>query len=306
MLEFLKWFKRKREKTSPAAEELSTAERREKPETERLRKIVLWSFFASQGDPELQRIFLSNVVRIHPELIDSMQAWANELKFEERLEEKRVVGTETEDSGSELTFSIDPRALELHPSGPKLIADVKRIVSGDSHPKGSVPKPDSPDFYPEVLAETSRRVADLFKTALPALYEGKEPVYHSIENCTDRLVRRDTEWMVFYEDLEEQIVHDLELEPAQRAQMTQRIQARREFIGVSLLCKYGLSEKRVSAVPILAPEIQEVFEEVGKYVRSNRERYLAPVVSPGGESRPSDLRELLDYWKKETDEEIML
>lgn len=264
---------------------------KERPEFERLRKIVFWSFYASQGDPGVQKTVLSNVVRMHPDLIPSMEEWVKKFSFS-------PPGKDSE----EKDWTIDKDLLLSEPSGARLLRDVSRFVVGHLHPEGSVPEADTSEFDEDIRKETARRVADLFSTALPAMLENKKPVFESIEACADALLYRDSSLMMFYREMKKQ-AKDSSFSKEQRATARRRIAMRKE-VGVSLVFKYALSEKRATAVPRLAPEVQAVFEAVGEHIRSH--------TRPWGRnkrvyaSRPAEYIIVADEWKKATKENVEL
>lgn len=286
-----------------AGDSVESSIEKEKPEFERLRKIVFWSFYVSQGEPRLQFTILSNVVRMHPELIHDMRSWAAILKFSK---DKTADTTQADASlePEEMNWSVDQETLLKEPSGARLLRDVRRFVSGHLHPEGSLPETGTEEFTKEVLSETALRVADLFKTLLLAERKGEEEealVFESLENCANELIYRDSDRLSVYSDLKKQ-TRDSSLSLEDRRFARRSVSMRKE-IGVSIVCKYALSKDRHTATPRLAPEIQELLEAVGDYMRSHTTPWRKKRVYA---KRSVEFILVTHEWKKATKEEISL
>ena len=306
----------------PDLGEPSDIEKREDPGTERLRKTVFWSFFVSQGDPALQRLVLSNVVRLHPEVISSIEQWGKELHFlfkpdvavkHDDLKRLRAAETafgvespECQKLRREFMWTVDTDKFDKNTSAQLLMEDVKKFVKGRIHPKGTTSEPDSPEFHFNIRTETKLRVVDLLATILPARIENKPEAFDSIEDFSLKLIEKDFQLMQSYAYFKSEEAKESDEKRAHRI-------LARESIGVSLICKYGLSAKRNEAVPRLSSDVQDVLENAGNYIRANKEKFLAPVEgNKRGVLRPrktltlSKLTELLAHWKQETGEDIVL
>lgn len=295
--------KRSQEQSSPQNSTIENNdlghEQNERPETKRLREIVLWSFFVSQGDPTLQKKLLSNVVRLHPELITNICDWARELNFKEQMIVKEDDRGVSADPQYVLGWHIDERALELDPSGKRLLADVRRFVLGVMHPEGSTSKEDSPFFYRDLLHETSLRVSDLMRTTERSEQTVEEKYIDSLEECAHSLIQREVSLMNSYMGWQETLLKNSSTDKHMsdlHERLRRRIEVRRDFIGVSLLCKYALSDRRMFARPKLPPELMNVMQALGVYIRAHKDAFLTPQVN----EKQSSLAKLIEYWNRES------
>lgn len=273
----------------------------ERQTRERVSAVILQSFFASQGNGNLQVEILNAYLTLHPEALNVVRDWGKELgyvppdfsKFTPDDKEYYRTGITNGvpiEQATQKSLLVDEKKIASDPVASALVQKMVMFQKAPWHPLG--------DAVSRQATEEQRdlRRLEFAQNEFQRRLSQMATIAWLHENRKEKLSPKERK-EVIGNFVKNYIGWDLKKATKVRESTDEVYLEHKRNSGVSFLCKYALSKDAAEARVRFPEELRDVWAAAGEYIRERLKT---------GEEPLYGLDELLKYWKEETGEEIEL